>query len=519
MSENLDKAKLIRQCCLDNAESLLSMAERELGKGADHLCFHLALLALEEVGKAGFVIASSAVLAGKGNTEQLGRWMESHEKEIFWAIWRPTSDLMGTHEEIEQSEHLAKTLHQRRILSLYTDPNNPQSPQDRMEEGEAQRLVQFVRARLELEKQTIIRAEYSDEEAETLKWFLRACEDEGKKKYIFGKVSMEKRAELKDGKAWINWLKEHFDAEDARLREIAEREFNRERPDAAEAGKPKYRLRVRIQTQSHEIANKAFKKWNETVEHIKLTKSDSKQMKPFAKGEILIDLDFPKSVNLAGLWDFGFFQIKTLVIAINIASRGLFWWNVPKDIETFYDSAKDLETGAGFKLTMGKRLSLDWDSVAHRFTLDEDVMTRVSAVCGHLFYEHEKLKEFLTKYAEAMGLFSKTDIHLRLEANAFERFFMALKGAMIAYGDWDGKSDFIEAAKKQFPEEMRDLENILKLALAQQDDPMKPHSITLTEVMAMKLCCDFYVEKKALEDAKSRAKTKKRSEKDDGAPK
>src|SRR5258706_15530504 len=101
MPKSLDRANLIRRNCLDNAESLLSMAERELGKGADHVCFHLALLALEEIGKAGFAIASSAVMAGRGNTKQLREWMEDHEKKIFWAVWRPTSSFdLGTREEI-----------------------------------------------------------------------------------------------------------------------------------------------------------------------------------------------------------------------------------------------------------------------------------------------------------------------------------------------------------------------------------------------------------------------------------
>lgn len=498
--EIFKKFQILRKSCLDNAECLLSMAERELGRNADHICFHLALLAFEEVGKAGFATVSFAIVTGNGNVKQMNAWMEDHEKKIFWAFWRPTSDTyINTREEIENSDWIATALHKRRLLSLYTDPNNPVATQDRMKEEEARQLIQLVRVRLEMEKQTIMKDHYTEEDTKMLSWFFEACEDEEKKRFIFGNISMQKRIDLKDGKSWIIWLREYFDKKEAEFIKTAEQEISRKQPDAAEAEKPKYQVRIRIQTQSHEIANKAFKEWNEKIDRIKLQKSNSKQMKPFAKGEVLMDFILPKAVPLSGLWDFSFFKAKTFVIALNIASKGLFWWNVPKDIEAFYENAKDLESMTNFKLTRGKRVSLDWNSANLRLILDAEVMGRVSVIFGYIINEHEKLKQYLTAYAEGMGLFSKTDIHLRLDANAFERFFLALKEALVAHGDWDGKEPLVQAAKKQFPEELNELKETLELGLAQENDPTKPHNITLTEVAAIKLYCDFYLEKKAFE--------------------
>ena len=50
--KDINDIRKIKDICLANAESLLSIAEKEFGGNADHVCFHLALLALEEIGKS-----------------------------------------------------------------------------------------------------------------------------------------------------------------------------------------------------------------------------------------------------------------------------------------------------------------------------------------------------------------------------------------------------------------------------------------------------------------------------------
>ena len=117
--------------------------------------------------------------------------------------------------------------------------------------------------------------------------------------------------------------------------------------------------------------------------------------------------------------------------------------------------------------------------------------------------ESQKLEEFLKAYALGLTLFSKTDIHLQLEVNAFEEFYKALKATMRAFGDWDGTGDFKEAVKNQYEKigEMKDLEETLNLGSALEADiqRQKHHPITLTEVIAMKIYCDYYMQLKAKE--------------------
>jgi AbiV family abortive infection protein len=65
----VNNAAEIRAQCIANSEKLLTVAERELPNGVEHICFHLALLALEEIGKGILATATfTASRAGKDST-------------------------------------------------------------------------------------------------------------------------------------------------------------------------------------------------------------------------------------------------------------------------------------------------------------------------------------------------------------------------------------------------------------------------------------------------------------------
>jgi|GEM_PF-1682575 len=505
MEKDALEIKKIKDACLANAESLLSVAERELNKGADHICFHLALMALEEIGKSILVtIGFTVSVAGKENGS-LVIAMDDHIKKIFWALWGGAfRDNKFTKEQIEQSKGLATTLHSKRLEYLYTDPNNPTDPSSRLETGEAENLIKLTRARLELEKLTELK-EFEDEDVQNLTWFFKATDDIEKRKFIFGSASIKKLEEVQNGKDWIKWIRDIYQKNEEEMRKLAEQEIRRQKPDEKEAFDPKYKMRVKIQSQSHSVRNNAFQKWNEGVKDIKIYKSNKKEISKFAKSELLIDFLFPKVIPIAGLWDHGLFMVKTFVIALNIATKGLFWWNVPKDIEKYFEEVTDLGADRNGNIKIGmaidKRLAINWDEA--KMTLTEEEMSRVSMIFAFLMREHKKMEKFLKGYATAMILFSKTDIHLRLEVNAFDEFFKSFREALIAFGDWDGVSDVKEAVKKQFSKlgELKDLEKTIDLGVSIEQDisHQKIHIVTLTEVAAIKLYSDFYIQIKATE--------------------
>ncbi len=500
MNEKAIETQKIRDTCLANAEGLLSVAERELGKGVDNVCFHLALLAMEEIGKA--IMVSMKLVVSIGDKE-LGNFDEAfgdHEKKLFWALWGASTKSNGfTKEEIERFRDMSKTLHENRLIYLYTDPSGIVDGRAEIREGEAKNLVELTRARLEMEKLKKVVDDFDEEDTKILMWFYSAIKDEDKAKSIFTGVSVNKLQELGNGKDWMKWLKEAFDNNDEQMRELAQKELSRQRPEGDEAWKPKYKMTIRIQSQSHAIRNSAFTKWNENVKDIKLYKSDRKEAKRYAKAEMIMELTIPKAIHPAKLWHYGFFTANTFVIALNVATGGLFWWYIPKDIEKFYDEIVDLELDKAGNMKLNvvseKRLAIGWDEA--RFVLDEDQMAqRVSVAYTYFIRESEKLRPVLEAYASALAIYCKIDVHFRAEATAFHEFFKTLKAAFLLFEDWGGTSDFKEAALKKFKEisEIKNLEEILQIGI--DLNPMSGNipPVTLTEVAAIKLYCDFYIQ-------------------------
>ncbi len=156
VSEDQNKVlKNTRAACISNAEVFLTVAERELGtSNTNHICYHLALLGMEEIGKSILAtISFTTTVAGKEKPVLMDA-SDDHKKKIFWAIWGGSMlrDNKFTKEGIEQSRYLADTLHERRLGSLYTDTRNPIPVDERIEDGEVKTLIELTRARLELEK-------------------------------------------------------------------------------------------------------------------------------------------------------------------------------------------------------------------------------------------------------------------------------------------------------------------------------------------------------------------------------
>jgi hypothetical protein len=142
---------------------------------------------------------------------------------------------------------------------------------------------------------------------------------------------------------------------------------------------------------------------------------------------------------------------ETFNVALNVASRGLFWRHVQKNIDTYYEEIVDLEAdkkeSIKVHIAVGRRLQLNWDEA--NLVLQEHDLAQCNILFAYFMREGEKLKNFLEPYALALTLFSKTNIHLRLEANAFDEFFKSFKGAMESFGDWDGEGDFKEVMLRQ----------------------------------------------------------------------
>jgi hypothetical protein len=104
------------------------------------------------------------------------------------------------------------------------------------------------------------------------------------------------------------------------------------------------------------------------------------------------------------------------------------------------------------------------------------------------------------RYFHTLGLMAKNDIFYQFEPNIFIEFISALKDAMQAYGDWDGKPETAEAsitgffddgpASAQFTEMVRDFLHMVDHVMANK---IAPRAITLDDVVRAKLVFDSYI--------------------------
>ena len=319
----------IRNICLKNAEDLVASAKVLQGNGVDHICYHLAVLALEEIGKT-LLLQTQFAIAEHGDPEDHPTVvLDEHVKKLFWALWGPAFGReVLTKDHFESYRGLAKTIHQNRLDYLYVDPTKPVAPQDKLKAGEAENMINFAEAVIGMEKASGA-IKFDESRAGLIRWLLAATNDPTKRGFITGQESMEKMAELGSVPKWLEWLREYFENQEAEALALTERELSRLPPTGFEAAEPKWRFKVRLYSESHSIRPQFLKEWNKI----------SKYMLLYAGGrrdELVCHFILPKATSIDKLLDHGLEVSRVFVTALNIGAGGFFWWYVPKEHFFFY---------------------------------------------------------------------------------------------------------------------------------------------------------------------------------------
>ena len=492
--ENIDNATIencqkLRETCLANAEALVNSAKTLEGEITAHIRYNLAVLALEEVGKAEIFLMNALGATSDEDNDQQSIAIDDHRKKLFWAFFGPFVEHGRIAPEyFESDRELARRMHERRLETLYTDSQNPLPPQDRMVEEEADSLVRLCEIRIEMERGVELSDVPDESKLEDLQWFRTASDDPEIRRYFYSEDSLDKLAELGDLFAWMKWHRQEFTKVEEESRELFQQELQKEPIGGIEGDAPKWKFKFRIYSESHSIRQKALNAWNRHYEFIMKLHSTNKS------NELICELTLPKSVPLRALWDVALGRCRDFVAALNIATSGLFWWHVDKDIARFYEKAWDLENdNTEFKLDVSPQLSIDWGCRA----LKEENLNMTQLVLDYLLKDirsnHQK-RAAIENYLTGVVLLSKNDIHLRLEPNAFAYFFTAFKTLFLANGDWDGIADLESAAAEQLSEFFppQNLNDCIEwgMQLENRNNPSK--RITLTEVIQMKNYCDVY---------------------------
>jgi len=199
------------EACLQNAEKLIGVAKASSMPGSYHIAFHLATMALEEIGKSSMIfldaIDHTPVRSDEESKTPL-KWIDDHERKLFWAIWLPGPESLRDWRTIPAAMDFARGIHKDRLDTLYVDPANLNRPT--ISERRAKSIISAVEARLNMERLKQFRSMEKDEQ-ELLHWFFAAMDDPRLRPMIFSKGSLDKQAELDDDVgAWMKWLRDTF---------------------------------------------------------------------------------------------------------------------------------------------------------------------------------------------------------------------------------------------------------------------------------------------------------------------
>jgi AbiV family abortive infection protein len=188
----------IVDACIKNAADLLAAAE--LCHGNDMpagVVYHLAILALEEIGKSEIVRVIHVAEEHDKDPSSYEKHTTDHVKKLFWAIWGPGWSSEGyAPGHFTEMRGLAAQLHAKRMKALYVSPTPEEFTvyENAVPVDEVKAILGFARARVAMMKQLEPRAPSADE-TENARWFMAATDDSERRRRIFSPTSMEKLEE------------------------------------------------------------------------------------------------------------------------------------------------------------------------------------------------------------------------------------------------------------------------------------------------------------------------------------
>jgi len=484
-SDNVDDSLRTRAACLAHARDLVAAATILAERGYPHLAFHLATLALEEIGKSCLVRLTKSALLSEDWRSRIARRLDDHVRKLFFAIWGPTfgKDTI-TAAQIEEHQQFAQRVHELRLRGLYVAASQANSPPPSAAISNEAAAVQLslAESRLRLEEATSIH-EPSEEGRQLLVWFLTATEDPEKRKLIFAGAAMDRLRQLQSISAWVTWLKAQFDEADRASRALVDAELTRNQATGSDADSDKWRVKVRFWSHSHSIRQREFEEWNRHCKHIQLFPAGK------LRNEIVAELIIPQSVLLHDLWHAAFDAASRLLISLNLATAGFFWWHGPHCTDRFYESIFDIVNRAQTAVTRSPALRVEWG----REILSKSLLRQV-AFCMRCLNLATAAVPF-RHYLKAVALMGKTDVFLQLEHEAFKHFLLALQEGMKLYGDWDGKSAFantFDAFAHQFIEDADEADRFSRFVEDVREGRSADNAVALNDVAHIKVLTDAY---------------------------
>jgi AbiV family abortive infection protein len=428
-----------RRICFQHADDLIKAAERALSEvpSLPNIAFHLTLLAIEEMGKAG-LISSREVAAGNRDTGWIDKRLDDHAFKVLWGLWTPEMNAGAevSPERFEQLKRFAQKAHLQRLDALYVDEaldDAMTTPKDAVRGDEALSLLNLAKQNLEFfEDEGSPDVDASDE---VLDWFWETMSDEMGQKRLFSGPFMAKYKEFKNTpREWVRWAREEFDKVKKAEQALLHAELARTPDDENARSTLRWRLNVRIYCVSHSIRPRLLNSWNEKVPLGKL--------KFVKSSEMLLELTLGDHINLADIHNSGMSLSKLIICCLNIGTAGFFWYEMPPPSTGYFQKIEDL-ANPSMKVDIAKGFDLQrhWLKDDKRtLTVLEDTYLENAAKCAVVFgpMPDAEAAPIFGAYLHGLTLLGKSDMHLSLDNYAFAAFDAALRNALKHFGDWTG---------------------------------------------------------------------------------
>lgn len=482
--------------CVVNARDLLESAKAVQATGRDNIAYHLATLALEEMGKRElYRIQESAKVVGERPTWQTNATLD-HVKKLFWCFY----SLGGIPDMIDQGQFFEKRnaaadVHANRMAGLYVENNDGalNVPSNAISARQSLALIALAESMIQYAESQKPRDDIPQEEIDLQIWFLNAVDDPDTQKRIFTTKSFEKLKQLNDVVEWTRSIKTEIETSDQELRELVERELRREPNIDGDVRKDRWKIRLRIETTSNSIRAAAFKDWNKSVEWIKLLPVQGAKKKE----QLLVELTLGDDIPAAALWGMGFSLSLQFLVAINMATSGFWWWPIGPHTKRFYDSIRDLETGHGLEIDSG-----GFRVFTNRAALTPVHMQNLLLCFTSLPHPNEvQRSQAYTYYLGGLNFIAINSIQWRCEAQAFGNFLESFK-LLMAEISYPLPSETTDAAigrylDERYPELDRP-HYASFLELARNFESRSNAVVKIDDVFFVKLLCETIFREKII---------------------
>lgn len=479
--------------CIDNARELQRAATTSLAAKHYNVAYHLAVLSLEEVGKAG-LIGANAIRSKADNPKDdwLKDKLADHAFKLFWAFWTVESSFEKLlPDSFKDAQAMGKSIHKLRMDGLYAAEDGVKP----ITKEQAESMVKMAEARLALDNSADALTKIRPEGLDDLSWFIKAMDDPELRPYIFSKEAFTEYSKVGDIPSWTKWLRGWIAEEQLKMQQMLKAEMEREYPAKEEQFEAKWKVRFKLVSSGVTIlSTPVFNEWNKRVDRVKFTVvKDHKE-----KGELIVDLILPKVIHLQHVYEVAHQEMIRVILMLNIATFGFFWWYSLLPYINKFEFIEDLEKKQRIGMEAQNPYVHVWKKNESRRKMTMDDVDRMLWCYLSLPRVDEPIgRTHFGYYMRAMVMYSKHESELPLLINAGMDFLTCLYESFRAYGEIETRSDMSKLFFERFGD-MLDEEDTANFKAVLDpysagDDPGAAKMMKSDITTKLKIFCDQYL--------------------------